>query len=51
MPTELQLASFSRGNVGHLPVDPLDQPAGGDGVAGPLDHTVHLYPGLLLTVQ
>jgi len=51
MPTEPQLASLSRGHGGHLPVDPLGQPAGGDGVAGPLDHTVHLYPGLLLAVQ
>ena len=41
VPTELQLPSLSRGHVGHLPVDlVLKQPAGGDGVAGPLDHTV-----------
>ena len=35
-----------------LPTDLLvEQPAGGDGVAGPLDTTVHPIPGLLLTAQ
>ena len=41
--------SQSRGHVDHLPVDLLlEQPAGGDGEAGPLDPIVHLVPGLPL---
>ena len=45
-------SSLSRGHDDHLPVGLLgQQPAGGDGVAGPLDPIVHLVPGLLLAAQ
>ena len=44
--------SLSRGHGDHLPTDLLDQqPAGGDGVAGPVDPTAHLLPGLTQTAQ
>ena len=34
-----------------LPIDLGEQPAGDDVVAGPLNPTVHLVPGLFLTAQ
>ena len=48
MSTELQLqSSQSKGHGGHFPGDLGHEPPGGDGDAGPLDHTVLLVPGPL----